>query len=284
MNTGYPQDWTYVSGSATSNSPQFMVTGSYYKIDNFIDGDDFKKVAYVLEGTVNTDGCIFFVPTWLTQAFVNANTTWTNSSRLSRILNSTYQFLISTYPSYPNQINIQERSWYVYKDPNGDYYPKGSVTTQIISQSIANGMNKGERWFITAFDTPFQAPINVNTITPLANTFTGSADDINYPLGFSSAYEIAPGFAMSGNILVFNFKSPLDSSNYRILQSGSVVFGGDNGDYGLIIWKSPAITNTILFNGTNLTNLGLGNIINDNTSPTIKNNLNLISKTFGSKP
>jgi hypothetical protein len=284
MNTGYPQDWTYISGSQQSNSPQFMVTGSFYKINNFIDGDDFKKVAYVLEGTINTEGCIFFVPTWLTQAFVNSNVTWTQGSRLSRILQTAYSFEIG---NNPNQVNINERSWYVYKDPNGDYYPKGSVTTQVISQSIADGVNKGERFFITLFDTPFQAPINVGTITPLINTFTGSFDDVNFPLAYSSAYEIDPSFSMAGNVLVFNFKYPVSGATSRRIIQGPVptyLFGGDNGDYGLIIWKSPVNTNTILFNGTNLTNLGLGNMINDNTSPTIKNNLNLISKTFGSKP
>jgi hypothetical protein len=284
INTGYPQDWSYISGSATNNSPQFMVTGSFYKIDNFIDGDDFKKVAYVLEGVINTSGCIFFVPTWLTQAFVNSNVTWTQGSKLSRILQTTYSFEIG---NNPNQVNINERSWYAYKDPNGDYYPKGSVTTQVISQSMADGMNKGERFFITLFDTPFQAPINVGTVTPLINTFTGSFDDINFPLAYSSAYEITPTFYMGGNILILNFKYPVDGATSRRIIQGPVpttLFGGDNGDYGLIIWKSPAITNTILFNGTNLTNLGLGNMINDNTSPTIKNNLNFISKTFGSKP
>jgi hypothetical protein len=285
MSTGYPQDWTYISGSTQqNNTPKFMYTSSFYKINDYIDGDDFKKVAYVLEGTINTEGCIFFVPSWLTQAFVDSNVTWTQGSRLSRILQTTYQFEIG---NNPNQVNINERSWYTYKDPNGDYYPKGSVTTQVISQSIADGINKGERWFITLFDTPFYAPINVSTVTPLINTFTGSFDDVNFPLAYSSAYEIAPPFYMSGNVLVLNFKYPVNgATSKRIIQGPvpTVLYGGDNGDLGFLIWKSPANTNTILFNGTNLVSLGLGNMINDNASPTIKNNLNFISKTFGSKP
>ena len=282
MNTGYPQDWSYISGSATNNSPKFLVTGSFYKITNFIEGDDFKKIAYVFEGTINTDGCIFLIPTWMTQAFVDANFTWTGGSNLNRIVGDTYGFQIG---NNPNSMAIFERSWYVYKDPNGDYYPKGSVTALNISQSISTGVNNGERWFITAFDTSFQAPVNVNTVTPLANTFTGSSDAINQPLGFSSAYEIASA-EISGSLIQFYFKYPVNAHEYNIIQGPvpSILYGGNNGNYGLLIWKSPANTNTILFNDTNLVNLGLGNIITDTSSPTIKNNLNLISKTFGSKP
>jgi hypothetical protein len=282
MNTGYPQDWSYISGSQQNNTPKFLVTGSFYKINNFIDGDDFKKIAYVFEGTINTDGCIFLCPKYLTQAFVDANFTWTGGSKLSRIVADSYGFQIG---NNPNSMAIFERSWYVYKDPNGDYYPKGSVTALNISQSISTGVNNGERWFVTAFDTSFQAPINVNTVTPLPNTFTGSSDAINQPLGFSSAYEIASA-QMSGPLIQFYFKYPVDAHEYNIIQGPvpSIIYGGNNGNGGLLIWKSPANTNTILFNGTNLVNLGLGNIITADSSPTIKNNLNLISKTFGSKP
>jgi hypothetical protein len=282
MNTSYPQDWTYVSGSQQSNSPQFLITGSYYKIDNFIDGDDFKKIAYVVEGTINRDGCIFGIPTWITQAYVNANFTWSNGSNLSRIIGNTYGFAIG---NSPNQISIFERSWYVYKDPNGDYYPKGSILALNVSQSIANGIKKGERYFVTAFDTPFSAPINVNTTTPLGNTFTGSLDNINYPLPFSSAYEIS-AITTNGVAISFYFNPPVGTPGYNIIQDRvpTIVYGGMNSKYGLLVWKSPAITNTILFDNTNLINLGLGNMINDNASPTIKNNLNFISKTFGSKP
>ena len=69
MSTGYPQDWTYISGSTQQDNTtpaKFMYTSSFYKINDYIDGDDFKKVAYVLEGTINTEGCIFLVPSWLT--------------------------------------------------------------------------------------------------------------------------------------------------------------------------------------------------------------------------
>jgi hypothetical protein len=284
MSTSYPQDWSYISGSAQDNSPKFIITGSYYKITNYIDGDDFKKVAYVVEGTINTDGCVFLCPDYLTQASVDSNITWSNNSSLSRIIGDSYGFQIG---NNPNQIDIFERSWYVYKDPNGDYYPKGSVTTQVISQSIAEGLNKGERWFISTYDTLFTAPINVNTITPLINDFTASLDAINYPLAYSSAYEINNFYFVSGsvNILEFSFKSPISGSGYKIIQGPpTVLYGGNNVKLGLLIWKSPAISNTILFNGTNLVSLGLGNIITDNTSPTIKDNLNFISKTFGSKP
>jgi hypothetical protein len=281
MNTSYPQDWTYISSSQQDNSPRFLITGSFYKINNYIDGDDFKKIAYVYEGTINTDGCIFSIPTWLTQAFVNSNATWSNGSKLSRIKEDTYSFVIG---NNPNQVNISERAWYVYKDPNsGEYSPKGSVTTQVISQSIANGISKGERWFISIYDSPFTSPINISNATPLANTFTGSLDYLNYPLEYSSAYEISSSFSMSGNILVFNFKPPLNGPDYKIHLGSSALFGGGS-NYGLLLWKSPVNTNTILFNNTNLTNLGLGNIITDTSSPTIKNNLNYISKTFGSKP
>jgi hypothetical protein len=282
MNTSYPQDWSYISGSAQDNSPKFIITSSYYKIDNYIDGDDFKKVAYVVEGTINTDGCVFLCPNYLTQAFVDSNVTWSNNSSLSRIVGDSYVFQIG---NNPNQIDIFERSWYVYKDPNGDYYPKGSVTTQVISQSIAEGLNKGERWFISTYDTLFTAPINVNTITPLINDFTASLDAINYPLAYSSAYEINNFYFIYGTVLEFSFKFPISGSAYQIIQGPpTAIYGGNNVKLGLLIWKSPANTNTILFNGTNLTNLGLGNIITDNTSPTIKDNLNFISKTFGSKP
>jgi hypothetical protein len=283
MNTSYPQDWTYISGSQQDNTTpaKFMYTGSYYKIDNYIDGDDFKNVAYVLEGTINTDGCIFLIPTWLTQAFVDGNVTWTQGSQLSRIKADTYVFLIG---NAPNQVDIFERSWYVYKDSNGDYYPKGSVTTQVISQSIADGINKGERWFISIYDTLFTAPVNINTVTPLINTFTSSLDAINYPLAYSSAYEIDSFSVPYGDILEFLFKPPVGTIGNIFQGPPGVLYGGNNIKYGLLIWKSPAVTNTILFNGTNLVNLGLGNIITNNSSPTIKNNLNLISKTFGSKP
>ena len=112
-------------------------------------------------------------------------------------------------------------------------------------------------------------------------------DDINYPLAYSSAYEINNFYIVSGsiNILEFNFKSPADGSGPQIIQGPpTVLYGGNNVKLGLLIWKSPANTNTILFNGTNLVSLGLGNIITNDTSPTIKDNLNFISKTFGSKP
>jgi hypothetical protein len=91
---------------------------------------------------------------------------------------------------------------------------------------------------------------------------------------------------MSGPLIQFYFKYPVDAHEYNIIQGPvpSIIYGGNNGNGGLLIWKSPANTNTILFNGTNLVNLGLGNIITADSSPTIKNNLNLISKTFGSKP
>jgi hypothetical protein len=283
MNTSYPQDWTYISGSQQDNSNQFLVTGSYYKINNYVPGDDFEKIAWVTEGTINTDGCIFLIPLWYSQSHVNTNYSWSFGSNLSKIVGETYGFAIG---NNPNQVNLFERSWYVYKDPNGDYSPKGSVTTQVISQSITDGINKGERWFITLFNDPFKAPINTSNINLLMNTFTGSSDDVNYPLAYSSAYEIST-LSTSSNILIFQFNPPVDAyapiGNLFQGPPGSI-YGGSNNRFGLLIWKSPAITNTILFNGTNLVNLGLGNIITNDSSPTIKNNLNLISKTFGSKP
>ena len=51
--------------------------GKIYEITTFVAGDDFENVADVLEGTINTTGCIF-------KATGTTPTTWTNSSELKR--------------------------------------------------------------------------------------------------------------------------------------------------------------------------------------------------------
>lgn len=279
MITSYPQDWSNPPSSSTTYTTNFIETGSFYKIQDYKDGDNFNRIGYVKEGTINTDGCIFQVPEWVTgsQAWLTAATTWSNGSNLQKMPRDTYRFNIDS--SEP-QIILYNNANIVTMDESGSYIPRGTVNRLDISKSIAEDINNGMKWFITLFDYPFLSPVNNSNINKYwaYSKYTGSLDKENFPFESNGAFEIyaiTSSFSYETEFLV---KSP----NRPIITSYG--FNGGIGVHGLLFWKSPMSSSTLIVNNTDLIGLGAGNIVPNNPSPVIQNDLNYIVKNFGNKP
>ena len=69
----YAATLTQVAGTTAESGP--LVVGRPYRISTYVAGDDFSNVANVLEGAINTEGCIF-------EATGTTPTTWANGSIL----------------------------------------------------------------------------------------------------------------------------------------------------------------------------------------------------------
>ena len=274
MLTDYPQNWSSAS-LANSNAGNFLQAGSFYKILSMATGDTFTGVAGIIfEGTVNQVGCIFRIPPWVTSP-VTTGFTWNNQSQLARIPEQ-YQI----YAQYtPNNFISINGAYSVNVNDQGYYTPGTYIQNPNIVQIINNGLAQGERWFVTFYSGPFIAPIVPGTVTSLPNTFTSSLDPIQYPFSVNGSFEIS--FV---NLFGINFKNipagkyinnkPLASPNYF----------GQNNEGAFVIWKSPANSNTVFFNNTDLVKLGPGNLTTTSSSPTITENLNYITQNFGNKP
>jgi hypothetical protein len=275
MLTDYPQNWTSAS-LANSNSPVFLKDGDYYKIINVATGDNFAQLidsSIVFEGSGSQVGCIFRIPFWVTNPA--SLVTWSNQSQLARIPGQ-YQ----VYGQYtPNNYISIDGAYPVNVNDQGYYTPGTYIQNANIVQIINDGLAQGERWFVTFYSGPFIAPIIPGTVTSLPNTFTSSLDPIQYPFSVNGSFEIS--FV---NLFGINFKNipagkyinnkPLATPNYF----------GQNNEGAFIIWKSPANSNTIFFNNTDLVKLGPGNLTTTSSSPTITENLNYITQNFGNKP
>ena len=280
MLTDYPQNW---SSASLANSPGiapnfFLEPGDYYKIINVATGDDFTQLindSIVFEGSGSQVGCIFRIPLWITNP--TSLVTWTNQSQLARIPGP-YQIYAQYTPN--NYIGIGG-AYSVNVDDQGYYTPGTYTQNPDIVQIINNGLAQGERWFVTFYSGPFIAPIIPGTVTSLPNTFTSSLDPIQYPFSVNGSFEIS--FV---NLFGINFKN-IPAGKYinnKPLASSPPNYFGQNNEGAFIIWKSPANSNTVFFNNTDLAKLGPGNLTTTSSSPTITKNLNYITQNFGNKP
>jgi hypothetical protein len=275
MLTDYPQNWSSAS-LANSNSPVFLKDGDYYKIINVATGDNFAQLidsSIVFEGSGSQAGCIFRIPPWVTNPA--SLVTWTNQSQLARIPGQ-YQ----VYGQYtPNNYISIDGAYPVNVNDQGYYTPGTYIQNANIVQIINDGLAQGERWFVTFYSGPFIAPIIPGTVTSLPNTFTSSLDPIQYPFSVNGSFEIS--FV---NLFGINFKNIPAGKYINNKPLATPNFFGQNNEGAFIIWKSPANSNTIFFNNTDLVKLGPGNLTTTSSSPTITENLNYITQNFGNKP
>ena len=277
MVTDYPQNWNNTA-TATNNTGSFLQTGSFYKILSIATGDTFTGVAgIILEGTVDQVGCIFRIPPWYTSP-VTTGFTWNNQSQLARV-NAVDQIITVLTP---NNYIAFDRAYPITVDDQNQYIPGTSVSAStIISQSIGDGLVKGERWFITFYSAPFLAPIISGNVTSLPNNFTQSLDPTQYPFAVNGSFEISFCNVFGGS-LYMNFKNIPSGKYINDEPLGYNYFGQSNG--GFILWKSVPNSNTVFFNNTDLVKLGPGNLTTTSSSPTITENLNYITQNFGNKP
>lgn len=277
MITSYPQDWSNPISSSTNYTTNFLETGSFYRIQDYKEGDNFRRISYTLEGDPNTDGYIFQIPEWISgsQSSLSASVSWSNGSNLQKIPRDYYRFYIDN--ALP-QVILLNNANLISLDESGSYISKGTINKFDISKSIAEDRSLGNRWFVTLFDYPFVNPVNNANINRFwaFSTFTSSLDKINYPFESNGAFEISYISSSSPSTMELVLKSPKSIAT----QYG---FNGGIGFHGLLIWKAPISSSAIIATNTDFNGLGPGNIIPSTPSPTIQNDLNYIVKTFGNK-
>jgi hypothetical protein len=289
MITDYPQSiqrWNAAPFATSIGSPAFFTVGDWYKITDFQTGDDFAGIAQVAEGIINETGCIFRIPSWVpnVSGYVTTLFTWTNGSRIAKLLDNTQGFAIVS--SIPSTNYVVIGGAYSVLDNNQTQYDIGNLipATNIRDAIYSGSIYNGERWFISLMAAPFTAPISLGTTSNIPNTFTSSNDPIDNPFGNSGAFEINPNnlSLLNSTTLVMSF---LNIPTGKFIQTfGYASYYGGQINGGFIIWKSSPNSNTVFFNNTDLTRLGPGNMITTSSSPSITENLNYITQNFGNKP
>ena len=285
MITDYPQNWDATPAANNNGSPaSFLTVGSWYKILDFKTGDTFAGIAQVFEGTINQSGCIFRIPTWVgaINSVVTTGFTWNNNSKLAKITDNIQGIQVTSNLS-SNYVVIGGA--YSVKENTQNQYDIGNFTsaTNIRNAIYSGSIYDKERWFISLIASPFIAPITPGSTSNIPNTFTSSNDPIDNPFGNSGAFEISPNTLslLSSTSLILGLLN-IPTGKFIRAEAGNGFYGQGNG--GIIIWKSTPNSNTILFNNTDLAQLGPGNMITTSSSPTITENLDYITQNFGNKP
>jgi hypothetical protein len=155
----------------------------------------------------------------------------------------------------------------VTTNSSGFYISGSAVSREEMITTISSSLNEGERWFMSYYFN-MTSPVT-GTLLPVNVGYSSSLSDGSYvnPLTFNGVYEIISAGVVSSNSIAIN---PLPKQGKTV---------GDTA--GILIWKAITDNTFILFNGATLSGVGQGNIITQNASPVIKNNLQYITTTFG---
>ena len=155
------------------------------------------------------------------------------------------------------------------------FYTTGSLySPNSASFDISNSLASGDKWYITLYN---DLPITVQgTLIPFnsgstANYSIVTENGYNDPVTYNGVFEILSVTASVASTCTWRVDKTLPLSTFNI----------GNGGYGMLVWKAIEDGTFVLFNGATLSGVGKGNIITQNASPTIKNNLQSITATFG---
>ena len=165
---------------------------------------------------------------------------------------------------------------------NGGYAP-GDIFSPIslfssTSESINTQLNDGERWFITLYnslDTGSGGTIDNNSLTPYNVGFSGSNSNGDYinPLQFKGVYEIF-------GIRYFPLSNQVSVTTYSTFTEDKAI--GDDG-LGALIWRARAAgKNEFVITQNEVGDNGPGCFINEFTPEYVTQNLEQITKEFGS--
>jgi len=155
----------------------------------------------------------------------------------------------------------------VTTNTSGFYVSGSAISGSNMIATISSSLGEGERWFMSYYSN-MRSPVSGN-LSPVNLGYSSSLSDGSYvsPLTVNGVYEITSSGIASSNSFGIN---PLPRQGLTV---------GDTA--GILIWKAITDNTFILFNGATLSGVGKGNIITQNASPTIENNLQSITTTFG---
>ena len=166
--------------------------------------------------------------------------------------------------------NIQITSASIVSTNSSGQYVAGSSTDRaIITTNISESLAEGERWFMTLYSN-MPSPV-IGNLVPINTGYSASLSPesgggfVN-PVTVNGVYEIISSNPSTGFIQI----SPQTQVGLTVGVTG-----------GMLIWKAITDNTFILFNGATLSGVGKGNIITQNASPTIEDNLQSITTTFG---
>ena len=168
------------------------------------------------------------------------------------------------------------------KKVNGAY-ATGKVLSPLVfdsspSESLSPQLNEGERWFITLYNQ-LDVPINNDLLIPYNLGVSGSSDgNLNNPLGYKGVFEIygARRDATPSGTIVSLIIGPTNFIEDRIIG------GGVNG-LGALIWKAREVgKNNFVMVQSEVGSNGPGCFVNQYVNKEIIENLDSITKTFGS--
>ena len=159
-------------------------------------------------------------------------------------------------------------------DKDGDgYYIEGSLT--FLKNPISESIALGEKWYITIYNT-LPSPVK-NQILPFNSgsnndySILNSNGEYSNPLAKNGVYEITSAFSTGGSTAIqVNPNLPSGNGTFKI---------GDN-DKGCLIWKAID-RKDITFDGATLSGVGKGAITTTTTTQTVEENLQYITKTYG---
>jgi len=156
------------------------------------------------------------------------------------------------------------------------------IPSHSVVNTIINGLNNGDRWFITIYNK-LPNPLTPRTLIPYLgyDTINMSSSNTAYPLLSRGVYEIISGSSVTN--------PPVLNLNYNVTQApNSINLGSNTGEYGAIIWKalipSPKGGKYVITDKSDIDDLGQGAIILSNSSPTINENFNEITINRGANP
>jgi hypothetical protein len=155
----------------------------------------------------------------------------------------------------------------VTTNSSGFYVSGSAISGSDMIAIISSSLGEGDRWFMSYYSN-MTSPVT-GTLLPVNLGYSSSLSDGSYvsPLTVKGVYEITSSGIASSNSFGIN---PLPR---RGLVAGDTA--------GILIWKAITDNTFVLFNGATLSGVGKGNIITQNASPIIKNNLQYITTTFG---
>ena len=198
-------------------------------------------------------------------------------------------------------INIEDMSSLylnsLTRNSNGYYTDEGVVDYYIIQDTINRSLNAGERWFVTLFNS-FEYPtgnqnwdqaldpiLSSGSLTPYNVGYNIPDEFGNYPnpLAYKGVHEILGVQIFQGLQIILS--PPKRDVNGNITYSSTNIGGNTVGNsLGMLIWKAEESLQRTQFViiQDNVTGVSAGAFTNRYTPQEITNNLEQITKEFGS--
>ena len=183
------------------------------------------------------------------------------------------------------------------RNSNGYYTDEGVVDYYIIQDTINRSLNAGERWFVTLFNS-FEYPtgnqnwdqaldpiLSSGSLTPYNVGYNIPDEFGNYPnpLAYKGVHEILGVQIFQGLQIILS--TPKRNVNGNITNSPINIGGNTVGNsLGMLIWKAEESLQRTQFViiQDNVTGVSAGAFTNRYTPQEITNNLEQITKEFGS--